>query len=1001
VQIETTDTVFSPPRPEIGPEHNLWRRQIEAVLFGSSDEVAFGRYRVLHRIGEGGMGTVYAAYDEHLDRKIAVKLIRPSRLDSAELRERAMREARALARLSHPNVVHVYEVGEVDGQVFMAMEFLAGPTLRGWIDAATRPWREILSAYGQAGEGLAAAHAEGIIHRDFKPHNAMFGADDRVRVLDFGLARVGELERSPTVEEPATSPSDGLTLSGALLGTPAYMAPEQITARTSSAHSDQFSFCVALFEALYGHRPFAGETLEELISELTAGRIAARPRDTDVPRWVHAVLLRGLAVEPDSRWPSMRELLVALRRDPRARRRQVGAGALLVAFTGALSYAVAQQDAQHDVPAIDLCPDARDEIAAVWGETRAAELEAGVRAKHGAHAEELLAIIVPQIDRYARRWAELRNEACRAHAEGQQSSNVFDARTACLDQRRASLEALVSLFESASAEQLVGVAQAASDLPTLERCADVPALLAAIAPPEDPAIRARVQAHRETLARAQVHEKAGQNARGLELVAEVLADEEASAYQPLLAEAYLRKGYHEIATDPAAAERSLAEALWVALASGHTTIAAQASAQRAYVQGNFFGQYQRVMDDLPMITALNQRVIDDAGLYADYLNVIGTVYASQENWREARRWQEQALELSTSGGQPTTFRTLALRNNLGHTSNSERRYADAYASFREVAREAQAVVPSMHRLHMGVAVGRCHALGGAGRHRTALAECRHWLKQSELVESPAHMRVQFLDTVGAYEREVGELAASREHLLEGLELAGGISSGLTIVSELMLTAGATGDRAAVQAYHEQLSTALAEQIPAYRSFALERYGRALEDLGATEEAVAAFEQGLSLLVSPSTVGDRRMVADLSLQLGRAHRKLGNHDAAERELVRALAELRELYPVYGPSHADATRELGLVALDRGRFDEARSLLEQATAIYLASTEPDYPPLAHARFGLARALTGASEIPTPEALALAELALLAFHANARHDDARVVESWLATQHAKLFE
>ena len=211
----------APPRPEIGPEHNLWRRQIEAVLFGGSDELAFGRYRLLHRIGEGGMGSVYAAYDEELERKIAVKLIRPSRLDSAELRERTLREARALARLSHPHVVHVYEVGEVEGQLFVAMEFLAGPTLRAWLDAERRPWREVLQAFAQAGEGLAAAHAQGIIHRDFKPHNAMFGADARVRVLDFGLARLGELERSQLETTLTDHPSEGLTITGALLGTPA------------------------------------------------------------------------------------------------------------------------------------------------------------------------------------------------------------------------------------------------------------------------------------------------------------------------------------------------------------------------------------------------------------------------------------------------------------------------------------------------------------------------------------------------------------------------------------------------------------------------------------------------------------------------------------------------------------------------------------------------------------------------------------------------------------
>lgn len=310
-------TTLSPqfdPDELAGPEDALRQRVIEAALFGDREAVSLGRYRLLHKLGEGGMGSVYAAYDDRLDRKIALKLIRGSRRGSAEVRERTRREARALARLSHPHVVHVYEVGEVDGQLFVAMEFLAGPTLRTWLEEQVRPWQEILAVFRQAGEGLAAAHAQDVVHRDFKPHNAMFGADGRVRVLDFGLARLGDSGATEKggAAAPVATPSPALTLTGMTLGTPAYMAPEQHTGGAVDPRTDQFSFCAALFEALYGVRPFAGDSLPALAANVVAGRLTVAPARTEVPPVIEAALRRGLAPDPEARWPTMPALLEAL-----------------------------------------------------------------------------------------------------------------------------------------------------------------------------------------------------------------------------------------------------------------------------------------------------------------------------------------------------------------------------------------------------------------------------------------------------------------------------------------------------------------------------------------------------------------------------------------------------------------------------------------------------------------------------------------------------------------
>ncbi|HEY0136186.1 MAG TPA: serine/threonine-protein kinase [Nannocystis sp.] len=318
--------------------------------FGESARI--GRFAVLRQLGEGGMGVVYSAYDEELDRRVALKLLRPGRDNSPRNQARMQREARAMAKLSHPNVVQVYEVGRFEEQVFVAMEFVQGRTLGVWLRAQERSWLEIIGVMIQAGRGLQAAHEAGVIHADFKPDNVLIDAEDRVRVVDFGLSRRADPasaslraaassstaggSRTGTAEAGASQPAASLSLravprptidldeSGRLrpgeeprsnariAGTPAYMAPEQHRHHPADQRSDQFSFCVTLFTALYGKHPFAGGSLLELVINLTDGKMHPPPADTQVPANVHAVVVRGLAVEREARWPSLAEMLDAL-----------------------------------------------------------------------------------------------------------------------------------------------------------------------------------------------------------------------------------------------------------------------------------------------------------------------------------------------------------------------------------------------------------------------------------------------------------------------------------------------------------------------------------------------------------------------------------------------------------------------------------------------------------------------------------------------------------------
>jgi len=318
-----------------------------------------GRFVVIKRIGEGGMGVIYAAYDDQLDRKIAVKLLRPDGTGGTgtDGRARLMREAQALARLSHESVISVYEVGPYEDQVYVAMEFVDGGTLKQWQAEPNRPWRDLLEAYIRAGRGLAAAHAASIVHRDFKPDNVLVRRDGAVRVVDFGLARrefegptprkqvlralsessgeisieLADLAVSSIYETFGESPQgQPLTRTGVIMGTPAYMAPEQHLGTIADARSDQFSYCVALYEAFYGFRPFPGDTLSTLRRNVLTGNLQAPPKYTDVPLRVHDALARGLSVRPDARHASMESLLEALTHDPRQVFRRVLLGLAIV-----------------------------------------------------------------------------------------------------------------------------------------------------------------------------------------------------------------------------------------------------------------------------------------------------------------------------------------------------------------------------------------------------------------------------------------------------------------------------------------------------------------------------------------------------------------------------------------------------------------------------------------------------------------------------------------------
>jgi serine/threonine protein kinase/tetratricopeptide (TPR) repeat protein len=512
--VDVNATLATRVRMRSGRERGRGRERARELARGET----VGRYVILEKLGVGAMGVVHAAWDPDLDRKVALKLLHGERHA-----ERLLREAQAMARLSHPNVITVHDVGEVDNRVFMAMEFVEGNTLAGWAAEATREIAEVLDVFIAAGHGLAAAHRSGLIHRDFKPENVMIGHDGRVRVMDFGLVRAAsEPDEATGLDswsgESATSSSSRagadaltsssllesrLTVEGTLLGTPAYMAPEQLRGEPADARSDQFAFCIALWEGLFGQRPFAGGNPLAVLFAITRAEFLEPPPGRAVPAWMVRVLTRGLAARPTERWPDMDGLLAALVDDPRVRTRRwmVGIGSVVLAAATALVVGLLWPDPAQIQPP---CQDVDQPITEAWHPDRKTALRRTFAASELVYANDSASRVVVALDHWAGQWSAARRDACEAsEVRREQSTDMLDRRMACLDQRLHGFTALVELFGDADATVIEKAVEAVEGLPRLAPCSDRTWLSAAVRPPEDPALAEAVeQIERES---ARVH----------------------------------------------------------------------------------------------------------------------------------------------------------------------------------------------------------------------------------------------------------------------------------------------------------------------------------------------------------------------------------------------------------------------------------------------------------------------------------------------------------------
>jgi tRNA A-37 threonylcarbamoyl transferase component Bud32 len=496
-----------------------------------------GRYLIVDVVGRGGMGIVYSAYDPELDRKVALKLLLADSARSDNLRHRLRREAQAMARLSHSNVVTVYDVGIHDDQLFIAMELMEGATLVHWLQAEPRKVSEVLEQFAAAGRGLEAVHAAGFVHRDFKPANVLVGRDGRVCVSDFGLARLvahsGDSASSPDLVQAKAAT---LTEGGTLLGTPSYMAPEQLEGKPADARSDQFAFCVALYEALYGERPFAGKTVAELRQAVRNGQVREPALDSTAPPRVRQILLRGLQTDPAKRYESMTALLRDLGRDPARRRRRaavVGAALLATFIFGVVATRATQQ------PHFD-CHAGDHRLNGIWDPTTKTAIHSAFGRTGRPYAEDAWRAVERNLDSFAGAWTRSYTEACETvHVRGEQSAELLDLRMDCLNHRLDQVAALTVLLAKADAPLLEKAASAVQESSDLSSCADVPALRSRQPPPSEPARRAAYDALDGHIAQLQALKAAGRNS-DLRKAVDPVVDEARRVDHPVLLSDALR-----------------------------------------------------------------------------------------------------------------------------------------------------------------------------------------------------------------------------------------------------------------------------------------------------------------------------------------------------------------------------------------------------------------------------------------------------------------------------
>ncbi|MFL5349659.1 MAG: tetratricopeptide repeat protein [Hyalangium sp.] len=677
------------------------------------------RYVLLKPLGQGGMGVVYAAYDPDLDRKVALKLLRPDKQTPEGHSARAwmLREAQAMARISHPNVISVYDVGTFYSQVFVAMEFIQGRTLSTWIRKEKHSWQEILRVFLEAGRGLTAAHRAGLVHRDFKPANVLVGESGRVCVLDFGLARLAELaeaeEQSAEGEEEthverAQEPV-ALELpdnNNIVMGTPQYMPPEQYLNQGVDARADQFSFCASLYWALYLKRPFEPRQVARTAAQSSRGTsgtaeswknlphaTAARepPADAKLPVWVRRAVMRGLSLNPEDRFASMEQLLEALSQHQRRAQRRgalAAVGALALASAGVGVYLFHQSR---------VCAGSESLVASTWGPEARKKLETAFNATGKPFAAETALKVAHLLDGYAGAWARMHTEACEAtRVRGEQTEQLLSMRMVCLDRRRQDLGALANLLAEADAKVVERAVDAAAALPSLQPCQDIASLAEQPPLPADPALRSTIEKLGERIAEVKALHDAGRYKAGVELARKLEPEVVATSYLPLQAELRYHLGWLlQQDGEPQDSIPQLEQAFDTAESSRSDRTRLEVLTKLIYVFANN-GHPEEAERWGKVATAILNRVGGEPSLALDLMGNLGYVALLRGRYQESRDYFEKARALAESTLSPEDPKRAKVSHGLGLAALKMADYPHAIALLDESLRQTEAAKGKLH-----------------------------------------------------------------------------------------------------------------------------------------------------------------------------------------------------------------------------------------------------------------------------------------------------------------
>jgi tetratricopeptide (TPR) repeat protein/predicted Ser/Thr protein kinase len=922
-----------------------------------------GRYVILAKLGAGGMGVVYAAYDPELDRKVAIKLLRRDG-DGAVLqgatRARLLREAQALAKFSHPEIVAVYDVGEHESGVWVAMEFVEGQTLAAWAKHTPRSWQAVLAVMRATGRGVAAAHAAGLVHRDLKPDNIMISADGRVRVMDFGLTRAqdeGDLDGVGNGQQ--AEHGELVTRHGALVGTPAYMAPEQFSGGEVTAASDQFAYCVTMWELLYGERPFRGSTIAEIVTSVLDGRVRTPPKQRDVPIWLRKICERGLVRDANQRWPSMQALLHAFERgEARVRTRKLALGLALLAGLGV---GVASWQQYEHARAIDACTMSGAEIDDTWNDATREQVREALLATGLNYAASTADTVIPYLDAQAQAWADSRARACMAADVEHTWDPTTSARALwCLDDRRLAFESAITELAHADADITRTAIMLATSLELVGPCVDE-RVLANQPDPPDAGSRAELDQLRVEFARAGTLLSAGKFVDGLAVIQPVRARAEQLGWPPFLAAVRRREG--------------------ILLVQSAEFAASEAMISEAYVTAANAGVWEAAADAAIELT----EIVGDR----------------QARFGEGRIWALQARVAIGQAGDPLQIRTARLATNLGHLELGAGHHDEAEALY-ERAYQIWAERVGEDHPSMGTHLNN---LGNLHRDRLDRERAKQAYEQAlalrEGVLGPDHPDIAGnVHNLGLIVDELGDHVRARELFERALGIwsrsvgLDHFNAAVTLTSMGNLAYNAGDFAQAKQDYTRSLEImqkVVGAEHPAVASL-LNNLGSVANDQGEYEEAKQLHLRALA--IREKALGpEHPSVATSLFNLAMLHATLGEYEKAKPLLERALIITEATYGAEHPETAWTLGELGDFDVKLGEPAAALPRLERAISIFEAHAgnqagEPQ------ARFALARALLATGGDPERAKLQ-AETAVEGFreleHAGAKN--LLAVEGWLS--------